>query len=107
MLVTKADVAFTFLKEQEAADSIVTEVSADSNRVIAIQDDSGSEHELVKAVEKVAKEFGHIHILVSSAAAFLFKPVDEVSYDEFVLLVAVYLKVAFIVSCFAFIHMRE
>jgi len=58
----KADVAFTFLKEQEAADSIVKEASADGNRVIAIQADSGNEHELVKAVEKVAKEFGHIDI---------------------------------------------
>jgi len=96
--VKKADVAFTFLKEQEAADSIVKEASADGNRVIAIQADSGNEHELVKAVEKVAKEFGHIDILVSSAGAFLFKPVDEVSDEEFDHMVAVDLKAAFIAS---------
>src|SRR5438045_1857066 len=103
----KADVAFTFLKEKEAADSIVKEASADGNRVIAIQANSGNEQELIKAVEKVAKEFGHIDILVSSAGAFLFKPVDEVSDKEFDHMVAVDLKAAFIASRSALKHMGE
>ena len=103
----KADVAFTFLKEKEAADSLVKEASTDGNRVIAIQADSGNEHELVKAVEKVAKEFGHIDILVSSAGAFLFKPVDEVSDEEFDHMVAVDLKAAFIASRSALKHMGD
>ena len=103
----KADVAFTFLKEKEAADSIVKEASADGNRVIAIQANSGNEQELIKAVEKVAKEFGHIDILVSSAGAFLFKPVDEVSDEEFDHMVAVDLKAAFIASRSALKHMRD
>jgi len=96
----KADVAFTFLKEKEAADSIVKEASADGNRVIAIQANSGN-------VEKVAKEFGHIDILVSSAGAFLFKPVDEVSDEEFDHMVAVDLKAAFIASRSALKHMGD
>ena len=103
----KADVAFTFLKEKEAADSIVKEASADGNRVIAIQANSGNEQELIKAVEKVAKEFGHIDILVSSAGAFLFKPVDEVSDEEFDHMVAVDLKAAFIASRSALKHMGD
>src|SRR5213079_3555127 len=62
---------------------------------------------LVKAVEKVAKEFGHIDILVSSAGAFLFKPVDEVSDKEFDHMVAVDLKAAFIASRSALKHMGD
>jgi 3-oxoacyl-[acyl-carrier protein] reductase len=103
----KADVAFTFLKEQEAADSVIKEVSADGNRVIAMQADSGNADELMKAVEKVATEFGRIDILVSSAGAFLFKPVDKVSDEEFDQMVAVDLKAAFIPSRTALKHMRD
>jgi len=103
----KANVAFTFLKEKEAADSIVKEASTNGNRVIAIQADSGSERELTDAVEKVAKEFGRIDILVSSAGAFLFKPVDEVSDEEFDHMVAVDLRAAFIASRSALKHMHE
>src|SRR5438045_3005928 len=76
----KADVAFTFLKENDAADSVVKQAGTNGNRVIAMQADSGNARELTKAVETVAKEFGRIDILVSSAGAFLFKPpIDEVS----------------------------
>src|SRR5207237_1058790 len=102
-----ADVAFTFLKENKAADSVVEEASVNGNRVIAIQADSGSARELMDAVEKVAKEFGRIDILVSSAGAFLFKPVDEVSDEEFDHMVAVDLKAAFIASRSALKHMRD
>src|SRR2546423_1797419 len=102
-----ADVAFTFLKENKAPDSVVEEASVNGNRVIAIQADSGSARELMDAVEKVAKEFGRIDILVSSAGAFLFKPVDEVSDEEFDHMVAVDLKAAFIASRSALKHMGE
>lgn len=85
----KADVAFTYLKEKAAADSVVKEASAEGSRAIAIPADSGSTRQLMNAVEKVAKEFGHIDILVSSAGAFLFKPVDKVSDEEFDHMVAV------------------
>jgi 3-oxoacyl-[acyl-carrier protein] reductase len=103
----KADVAFTFLKEKKAANSVVKEVSSEGGRAIAIQADSGSARELTNAVEKVAKEFGHIDILVSSAGAFLFKPVDKVSDEEFDHMVAVDLKAAFIASRTALKHMSD
>jgi 3-oxoacyl-[acyl-carrier protein] reductase len=103
----KADVAFTFLKEKKAANSVVKEVSSEGGRAIAIQADSSSARELTNAVEKVAKEFGHIDILVSSAGAFLFKPVDEVSEKEFDHMVAVDLKAAFIASRTALKHMSD
>ena len=73
----KADVAFTYLKEKAAADSVVKEASTEGSRAIAIPADSSSARELTNAVEKVAKEFGRIDILVSSAGTFLFKPIDK------------------------------
>ncbi len=88
----KANVAFTFLKEKEAANSVVKEASTNGNRVIAIQADSGSARELMDAIEKVAKEFGRI---------------DEVSDEEFDHMVAVDLKAAFIASRSALKHMRD
>jgi 3-oxoacyl-[acyl-carrier protein] reductase len=73
----KADVAFTYLKEKAAADSVVKEASTEGSRAIAIPADSSSARELTNAVEKVAKGFGRIDILVSSAGAFSFKPIDK------------------------------
>jgi 3-oxoacyl-[acyl-carrier protein] reductase len=103
----KADVAFTFLKEKKAADSVVKEASTDGSRVIAMRADSGSARELTKAVEKIAKEFGRIDVLVNSAGAFLFKPVDAISEEEFDHMVTVDLKGAFIASRAALKHMHD
>ena len=103
----KADVAFTFLKENDAADSVVKQAGTNGNRVIAMQADSGNARELTKAVETVAKEFGRIDILVSSAGAFLFKPIDEVSDQDFDHMVAVDLKAAFVASRAALKHMHD
>jgi len=103
----KADVAFTFLKENDAADSVVKQAGTNGNRVIAMRADSGNARELTKAVESVAKEFGRIDILVSSAGAFLFKPIDEVSDQDFDHMVAVDLKAAFVASRAALKHMYD
>jgi len=102
-----ADVAFTFLKENDAADSVVKEASTNGNRVIAMQADSGNTRELAKAIDKIAKKFGRIDILVSSAGAFLFKPVEKISEKEFDHMVAVDLKAAFIASRTALEHMHD
>jgi 3-oxoacyl-[acyl-carrier protein] reductase len=102
-----ADVAFTFLKENEAADSVVKEASSNGSRVIGIQADSGNSRELTKAIEKVANKFGRIDILVSSAGAFLFKPIDAISEEEFDHMVAVDLKAAFVASRAALKHMHD
>jgi 3-oxoacyl-[acyl-carrier protein] reductase len=103
----KADVAFTFLKENDDAESVVKEASTNGNQVVAMQADSGNAGELTKAIDKVVKRFGRIDILVSSAGAFLFKPVDKISEEEFDHMVAVDLKAAFIASRAVLEHMPD
>jgi 3-oxoacyl-[acyl-carrier protein] reductase len=101
----KARVAFTYLKEQEAADSIADEAGIEEGGSLAIRADSSSSRALTQAVDQVVKEFGRIDILVSSAGSFLFKPVDEISEEDFDHMVAVDLKAAFVASRAALKHM--
>jgi 3-oxoacyl-[acyl-carrier protein] reductase len=73
----KAEVAFTYLKAKDEANAVKGEIEAEGSRALALPADSGNASELTEAIEKVAQEFGRIDILVNSAGALLFKPIDQ------------------------------
>jgi 3-oxoacyl-[acyl-carrier protein] reductase len=103
-----ADVAFTYLKDGKAAEDVRRDLAtAAGRRVLAFRADSADGDALSDAIDQAAREFGHIDILVSSAGALLFKPVDEFTPADFDHIVAVDLRAAFIASRAALPHMSR
>jgi len=63
-----ATIAIVYLEEHKDADETVKAVEAEGSRAIRIAGDVGDEKFCRDAVEKTAKEFGRIDILVNNAA---------------------------------------
>ena len=62
-----ANLAFTYLQNQEAAHSVVADLEAMGCRAIAIQADSNSAVDVIRAVTEATSFLGSIDILVNSA----------------------------------------
>ena len=62
-----ADVAFTDLVINEAAEQTVAELEAFGHKVRAYASNAASFEETHAVVEEIQKEFGHIDILVNNA----------------------------------------
>jgi 3-oxoacyl-[acyl-carrier protein] reductase len=102
-----ADVAFTFLKDKDAADEIVAEVKKTGRKAVALQADSADPEALTAAVDASAKALGRLDIFISSAGILLFKPVEEFTLEDFERIVAVDLRAAFVGSKAALRHMGK
>src|ERR1700726_4985779 len=62
-----AKVAFIYRGRQEAADSLVAEVSQAGGTVLALQGDVAAAEDVQRCVERVEKEWGRLDILVNNA----------------------------------------
>lgn len=62
-----ADVVFTYISNDAAADETVKEIEALNRKVIALKIDTGSAAGATEVVEKTIAEFGKIDILVNNA----------------------------------------
>jgi 3-oxoacyl-[acyl-carrier protein] reductase len=102
-----ADVAFTYLKVQEASLAVLQDVVSAGRRGAALQADSRVPQALTGAIDQAAREFGRIDIFVSSAGLLLFKPIDELTLEDFEQVVAMDLRAAFVGSKAALGHMRQ
>jgi 3-oxoacyl-[acyl-carrier protein] reductase len=102
-----ADVAFTYRERRDAADAVAREVRDIGRAVTAVKADSADPTALVRAIEEAAKALGRIDIFVSSAGVLLFKPVEDLSLEDFEHIVAVDLRAAFVGSKAVLPHMRS
>lgn len=90
-----ANVAITYNSSPEKAGSVVEEIKAAGGRAIAIRADSKNPQAVMDAVDKVAAEFGGLHILVNNAGLAMLKPVDEFTLEEFDLHTSVNIRAVF------------
>lgn len=87
--------AITYNSSPEKAGSVVEEIKAAGGRAIAIRADSKDPQAVMDAVDKVAAEFGGLHILVNNAGLAMLKPVDEFTLEEFDLHTSVNIRAVF------------
>lgn len=78
-----ADVAITYEKSAEAAETLVKEIRADGRKAVAIQADAGSLTGGQTAVNEAVEALGGLDILVNNAGiatmgAFVDQPVEEI-----------------------------
>lgn len=92
-----ANVAFTYLKNEEAAKKTKEELEAFGVKVMAIKADSSSESDVKNVAQAVRKEFGEINILVNNAGTIgLEVSVVDMEVEEWDKVISVDLKGVFL-----------
>jgi len=72
-----ADCAITYRRERAEADSAVAAIEARGRRALAVPLDLAEPADVGPAFARIAEAFGHVDVLVASAAATAFRPVLE------------------------------
>jgi enoyl-[acyl-carrier protein] reductase III len=77
-----ADVALTYVADEQAAERTAAEIRALGRRALVIQGDVGDAEDNVRAVERAIDELGPLRYLVANAAAGSFGLTDELTVEQ-------------------------
>jgi enoyl-[acyl-carrier protein] reductase III len=77
-----ADVAITYVTNEEAAQRTAEEIRALGRRSVVIQGDVGKADDNARAVEEAVAELGSLRYLVANAAAGTFGTTDELTVEQ-------------------------
>ena len=102
-----AAVAITYSNAKQSAEEVVRSIESADGRALAIQADNVDASAVKNAVSETIKFFGGLDVLVSNAGIAIFKPLDELSLDEFDRIVAVNIRAVFIAAQEAARYMKE
>ena len=102
-----ADIAFTYARSGEKAGEVASAVEAEGRRAMAIQADNRDPDSVRAAVEKAAKTFGGLDILVNSAGIYEEALIEKLTLEDFDRTLDVNLRAAFVASRAAVDHMPD
>ncbi len=78
-----AHVAISYSASADAAKSVVADVEAQGVKGAAFKADSADSDAVRSLVRQVAAQFGRLDILVNNAGVFVFKPVQDMTDEEY------------------------
>jgi 3-oxoacyl-[acyl-carrier protein] reductase len=78
-----AAVAVNYSASREGAERIVTEITREGGKAVAIQADVSKAIEVRRLFEETKKAFGSIDVLVNNAGVFQFDPLEAITEKEF------------------------
>lgn len=90
-----ANVAITYQSSGDKAEKVVQEIQQQGGKALAIQADSADPQAILNAVDRTAKEFGGLHILVNNAGIGLYKDIDDFTLQDFDHIIAVNVRAVF------------
>ena len=94
-----ANIAFSYHKNEEAAEATLKELESLGVKAIAVRADAGEEADVIKMKEMVEREFGKINILVNNAGTIgLEVPVTQMETAEWDKVIKTDLKGVFLTS---------
>jgi len=102
-----ASVAVTYSSGKQSAEEVVRSIEAAGGRALSIQADNNDANAVKKAVSETVKFFGGLDVLVNNAGIAIFKPLEELSLDEFDRIVAVNVRAVFVAAQEAARYMKE
>lgn len=91
-----AAVAITYSSSRAKADVLVAEIRKRGGNAIAIGADSADASAVADAIHRTARELGRLDILVNNAGVGGFKPIAEVSVQDYDSLMAVNVRAVFV-----------
>ena len=78
-----AMVVVNYAHSENQAKEVVSGIEAHGGKAVAIQADMSRVAEIRRLFRETNIQFGHLDILVNNAATFIYKPVTEVTEEEF------------------------
>jgi 3-oxoacyl-[acyl-carrier protein] reductase len=102
-----ATVALTFSSGMQNAEEVVRSIEAAGGRALAIRADNTDAGAVKRAVSETVNSFDGLDVLVNNAGIAIFKPLDELSIDEFDRIVAVNVRAVFVAAQEAARYMKE
>jgi NAD(P)-dependent dehydrogenase (short-subunit alcohol dehydrogenase family) len=102
-----ASVALCYSRSQAEAAAAIDRVRAHGVRGEIFQADLSNPPACAEVVEKIAKTFGRLDILVNMASVYKERPLDELTVDDWNANINVDLRAAFLCSKAAIPHMRQ
>jgi len=89
-------VAVNYLSDAAGADATAAEITAAGGRALTVQADVGSKQQVEKMFDRVLAAFGRLDILVNNAGIQTWKPLLELSEEEWDRVLATNLKGCFL-----------
>jgi 3-oxoacyl-[acyl-carrier protein] reductase len=81
--VEGAAVVVNYASSKSDADKVVDEISKRGGKAIAVQGDVAKKKDIERLFAEAKKAFGKIDILVNNAGVYDFKPLEEITENEF------------------------
>jgi len=78
-----ASVVVNYASSKSDADKVVDEISKRGGKAIAVQGDVAKKKDIERLFAEAKKAFGKIDILVNNAGVYDFKPLEEITENEF------------------------
>jgi 3-hydroxybutyrate dehydrogenase len=111
------EIAKTFVREGakvaiadlrlDAANAAATELDPTNRQCIGVAMDVANEEQVNSGIDKVAKIFGKLDILVSNAGIQIVDPIDQFEFAKWKLLLSIHLDGAFLTTRAALRHMYK
>jgi 3-oxoacyl-[acyl-carrier protein] reductase len=102
-----ADLAITYTKGADAADSVVKEIERSGGKAIAIQADATDAKAVSAAVEKTVAKFGRLDVLVNNAGTAIPKKFEDTTLEELDRLIDVNVRGTLVATQAALKHMNN
>lgn len=102
-----ADVALAFRRSAEEAEGTATEIRALGRRALVVRADLTSADDCRALVDRVADGLGRLDVLVNMASAYVSRPFDELTADDWDAALSVDARSAFLCARAAVPHMRR
>lgn len=102
-----ADVAITYARSPERAETVVQSIESNGGKGVAIQADSSDPAAVMRSVEEAVQALGGLDILVNNAAIATYKLVAEFTVEEIDALFAINARSPILASQAAMPHLKK
>jgi 3-oxoacyl-[acyl-carrier protein] reductase len=102
-----AAVAITYAKDGKAAAAVVEAIERAGGKAVAIQADAANAEAVNGAVEKTAKTFGRLDVLVNNAGTAIPKPFEEATLEEMDRVIDINIRGPLVATHAALRHMKS
>jgi 3-oxoacyl-[acyl-carrier protein] reductase len=102
-----ANVAITYTKNGDAAQSVVKEIERSGRKAIAIQADAADAAAVKAAVEETVATFGRLDVLVNNAGTAIPRTFEEATLEEMNRVLDINVRGVFVATQAALKHMKD